>query len=81
VREQYEALRVVRQDLKLADALIKRVEERERRTRLRQAYDALQPALTRAIAAGHKFVYDEMKEHLARTEQRVQQLLTSLANR
>jgi hypothetical protein len=81
VREQYEALRIVRQDLKLADSLIKRVEDRERRTRLRQAYDAVQAPLARAIAAGHKFVYDEMKEYLSRSEQRVQELLTSLANR
>ena len=37
--------------------------------------------LTRAIDAGHKFVYDDMKSHLTIAQQRIETLLASLANR
>ena len=80
-RDQYEALNVVRQELKLADSLIKRVEDRDRRTRLREAHNAVQTPLTRAIAAGHRFVYQDMNDYLAVAQRLVQDLLGSLVNR
>jgi hypothetical protein len=66
VREQYEALTVVRQDVKLAESLIKRVDDRERRARLREAYSLIEAPLSRAIAAGHQFIYDDMRDYLER---------------
>jgi hypothetical protein len=81
VREQYESLSVVRQELKLADSIIKRIDDRGRRTKLREMFDLVQDPLNRAIAAGHQFVYEDMQDYLARAQQRVQTLLDSLVNR
>ncbi len=81
VREQYEGLGVVRQELALAKSQIKRVSDKNRRNDLTAAYDQAQVPLIRAIAAGHKFVYDDLKEYLALAQSRVERLLTRLANR
>jgi hypothetical protein len=81
VREQYEALSAVRQNLALARSQIKRVENRNRRNELTADLDQAQVPLTRAIAAGHKFVYDDLKQDLAVAQGRVEKLLTRLANR
>jgi hypothetical protein len=81
VREQYEALSVVREQMKLAQALIKRVDDKKRRADLTAAFDQAQVPLTRAINAGHKFVYDDLKEYLGIAQTRAQALLTTLANR
>jgi hypothetical protein len=46
--------------------------------------DALQQAqvpLTRAVNAGHRFVYDDLRENLATAQKRVEALLSTLANR
>jgi nitrate/TMAO reductase-like tetraheme cytochrome c subunit len=81
VREQYEGLTVVREQLKLALTLIRRVDDQKRRATLMAAYEQAQVPLTRAINAGHRFVYDELREYRGIAEKRVEELLSSLANR
>ena len=81
VREQYEALTVVREQMKLAQSLIERVDDKKRRASLIQAYEQAQVPLTRAVGAGHRFVYDELREYLAVAQARVGALLSRLANR
>jgi hypothetical protein len=81
VREQYEQLAEVRDQMKQAQSLIKRVNDKARRAALNDAYEQAQVPLTRAINAGHMFVYDELRTHLAVARQRVEALLASLANR
>jgi len=56
VREQYETLTAVRQDMKLAQSLIKRVDDKKRRASLTEAYQQTEVPLRRAIDAGHQFV-------------------------
>lgn len=81
VREQYEALTVVREQVKLARSLIKRVDDKERRAELTRALDQVQGPLTRAVDAGHTFVYDDLKQHLAAAQKQVEVVLATLANR
>jgi hypothetical protein len=81
VREQYEDLTAVREQMKQAQALIKRVNDKTRRASLTEAYRQAEIPLTRAVDAGHRFVYDELRAHLSVARARVQTLLTSLANR
>ena len=71
----------MRQELKLAQSLIKRVSDPTRRAALNDEYEQAQVPLTRAINAGHKFVYDELREYLGVSQQRTQALMTKLANR
>jgi hypothetical protein len=81
VREQYEALKAVRVQMKLAQALIKHVNDTKRRAVLMDAYRQAEVPLTRAIDAGHQFVYAELREHLVVARTRVEALLSNLANR
>lgn len=81
VREQYESLTVVREQMKLAQSLIKRVDDRKRRASLTESLEQAQVPLTRAVNAGHKFVYDDLREYLAVAQKRVEALLSTLANR
>jgi hypothetical protein len=37
--------------------------------------------LTRAINAGHKFVYDELEEYLGVAQGRIEKLMARIANR
>ena len=37
--------------------------------------------MTRAINAGHKFVYNELDEYLKVAQQRVEKLMSRIANR
>jgi hypothetical protein len=80
-REQYEALAAVREQMKAAQSLIRRVDDRTRRAELTRAYEQAEVPLTRAVNAGHRFVYDELREYLASAQARVTALLSSLANR
>jgi hypothetical protein len=80
-RRQYEGVKVVREELKLVQSLIKRVTDKPRRAALTEAYDQAQVPVTRALNAGHKFVYDELRDYLATAQERVEALLTKLANR
>jgi hypothetical protein len=81
VRAQYEGLRAVREEMKEARDLIKRVSDSQRRTALEEEYEQAQVPLTRAIQAGHKFVYDDLRQYLGVAQQRAQALLNKLANR
>ena len=81
VRAQYEGLTVVRDQMKLAQSMIRRVSDPKRRASLSQAYDEAQVPLSRAVDAGHRFVYDQLREHLAIAQTRVADLLSTLANR
>lgn len=81
VRTQYEALHNVREEMKEARDLIRRVNDPQRRAALQDEYEQAQVPLTRAIQAGHKFVYDDLREYLATAQERAQALLAKLANR
>jgi hypothetical protein len=81
VRAQYERLAAVREQVKQAQSLIKRVSDQKRRADLTSALDRAQAPLVRAVEAGHKFVYDDLKAQLATAQQRVDALLNALANR
>jgi nitrate/TMAO reductase-like tetraheme cytochrome c subunit len=81
VREQYEALAVVREQMKLAQSLIKRVDDKTRRASLTEAYQQAEVPLRRAVDAGHQFVYGDLREYLAVARTRVEALLSSMANR
>lgn len=81
VREQYEGLAVVRDQMKLAQSLIKRVNDKTRRSSLTQRYQQVEVPLKRALDAGHRFVYGELREYLALAQSRVEALLSGLANR
>ena len=62
-RAMYEGLNAVRDQLKLASALIKKVEDKQRRADLMNDYEQATVPMTRAINAGHKFVYAELDEY------------------
>jgi len=81
VRDQYDSLAAVREEQKLAQSLIKRVGDTKRRADLNNELQQAQVPLTRAINAGHKFVYDELREYLGVAQQRTQALMAKLANR
>ena len=80
-RAMYESLNAVREQLKLANAMIKKVDDRQRRADLMNEYEQASVPLTRAINAGHKFVYDELDEYLKVAQGRVEKLMSRIANR
>jgi len=80
-RELYESLKVVREELKLANSLIKRINDRQRREDLMTEYRQAQVPVTVAIVAGHKFVYDDLRTSVGQAQTRVSALLARLANR
>jgi Cytochrome c7 and related cytochrome c/Cytochrome c554 and c-prime len=81
VRDQYEGLRVVREQMKLAQSLIKRIDDRKRREELTRTLEQAQVPLTLAQDAGHRFVYDDLRQYLSVAQERVEALLQRLANR
>jgi hypothetical protein len=81
VREQYDALKAVRDDLKLVQSLIKRVDDKKRRAALMEAYRQAEVPLSLAVDAGHQFVYADLREYLAVARTRVEALLSNVANR
>lgn len=80
-RQEYEGLTVVREQMKLAQTLIKRIEEPERRAALTEMLQQAQVPLTRAVDAGHKFTYDDLHENLTSAQVRIEALMKALANR
>lgn len=80
-RTMYESLNAVREQLKLANVMIKRVDDKQRRADLMAEYEQATVPLTRAINAGHKFVYGELDEHLKVAQERVEKLMARIANR
>lgn len=80
-RAMYEGLNAVREQLKLANTMIKKVDDKQRRADLMGEYEQATVPLTRAINAGHKFVYAELDEHLKVAQERVEKLMSRIANR
>lgn len=78
-RADYEALGVAREELKLVRSLIRRIDDRRRRTELDEAYRQAEVPLIEAVNAGHRFVYDDMHERLNVAQQRIEALLGRLA--
>lgn len=79
-RRLYESVQVVREQLKLAESFVKRISDKARRTELEDALEQARVPMTRAINAGHRFVYDDLKESLALAQTRAEDLLSRLAN-
>jgi hypothetical protein len=73
-RDTYEQLALVRAELKLADARIKQVADPARRAQLAEMSQQAQVPLSRAVNAGHRFVYDELREYVALAQKRVDAL-------
>jgi len=80
-RQMYESLNAIRDQLKLANAMIKRVDDKQRRADLMNEYEQASVPMTRAINAGHKFVYGELDEYLKVAQERVEKLMAHIANR
>jgi len=80
-REMYEALHAVRTQLKIAKQLIDHVADKQRRADLMDLYASAQVPVTRAVDAGHTFVYDELQAHLTTAQQRVDRLMAALNTR
>jgi cytochrome c7-like protein/cytochrome c554/c'-like protein len=80
-REMYEALGAVRAQLKIAKQMIKKVADKQRRADLMDLYAGAEVPVTRAVNAGHAFVYDELQAHLVTAQQRVDRLMAAIGNR
>ena len=80
MRQLYDGLKVVREQVKLAESFIKRVSDKPRKAELMEELDQAKVPLTRAVNAGHKFVYDDLQASLATAQQRAEALLGKLAN-
>jgi hypothetical protein len=74
-RDTYEQLAAIRAGLKVADARIKRVADPARRALLADALQQAEVPLTRAVNAGHRFVYDELLESAAVAQKRIEALM------
>ena len=79
-RTLYDALNESRDLLKVARPLINRINDRTRRAQLDQMYQQAEVPLIEATEAGHRFVYDELKERLLVARQRIEALFGRLAN-
>jgi signal transduction histidine kinase len=79
-RELYDGISVVREQLKLAQSFIRRVDDKTRRAQLEIAYQQAEVPLIQAIEAGHRFVYDDLRERAAVARTRTEALLKQLAN-
>lgn len=77
-RRMLEGVRDARASLKEARALIARVEDPARRTRLEAAAQQVDVPLTQATQAGHAFVYDDLDERLATARRRLDALFDQL---
>ena len=80
-RMMYENLGVIAKEFKLATAMIKKVDNKQRRADLLEEYRQAEVPLTRAINAGHKFVYNDLNEYLNTAQSRIEKLLANIANR
>jgi hypothetical protein len=80
-RGMYESLNAVRSQLKLASTMIRKIDDKERRADLMNEYEQATVPLTRAINAGHKFVYTDLNEFLGVAQTRVEKLMGRIVNR
>lgn len=79
-RTLYDALHDSRDLMKTVRSLVNRVSDKPRRAQLDAAYQQAEVPLTEAVQAGHRFVYDDLKERLSVARQRIEALLGQLAN-
>ena len=79
-RTLYDALNESRDLMKSTRSLVNRVRDRARKAALDEAYQQAEVPLIQAVQAGHKFVYDDLKERLSLARQRLEALLGQLAN-
>jgi len=79
-RTLYEALNESRDLMKSVRSLVNRVNEKQRRAQLDEAYQQAEVPLIQAVQAGHQFVYDDLKERMSVARQRMEALLAQLAN-
>lgn len=79
-RRLLEEATLVRELLRQADELIRRVDDDARREMLEQARQQAQVPLTEAVQAAHAFVFDQTKERLTTARERSIALLDELAN-
>jgi hypothetical protein len=77
-RQIYEQLAALRLDFKAAQKAIKRVRDPAQRMMLLDAYGQAEVPLTRALNAGHQFVYDDLREYTAVAQRRIDALLLSI---
>jgi hypothetical protein len=80
-RTMYENLGVVAKEFKLANAMIKKVGDKQRRADLVEAYRQAEVPLTRAISSGHQFIYDDLNDYLNLAQDRIEIVLAGIANR
>ena len=79
-RTLYSALHESRELMRTARSLVNRVGDKPRRAQLDYAYQQAEVPLIEAVQAGHQFVYDDLKERLSVARQRIEALLSQLAN-
>ena len=79
-RAMFEAVVETRNLLNVTTGLIGRVSDKARRARLEEARQQAEVPLTEAVAAGHAFVFDALKERLSTARKRMEALLAQLAN-
>jgi nitrate/TMAO reductase-like tetraheme cytochrome c subunit len=79
-RTLYDALHESRDLMKSVRTLVNRVSDKPRRAQLDEAYQQAEVPLIQAVQAGHQFMYDELKERLSVARQRMEALLSQLAN-
>jgi len=80
-RNLYEALGAIRQEAKLAQGMIRKVDDKQRRAELLDMYEQAQVPLARAVNAGHKFVYADLETYLSVAQDRIEKLITTIVNR
>ena len=79
-RTLYDALHESRDLMKTLRTLINRVNDKPRRAQLDEAYQQADVPLIQAVQAGHKFVYDDLKERLSVARQRMEAVFGQIAN-
>jgi hypothetical protein len=60
---------------------IKRVGDKQRQADLMDLYTAAEVPVTRAVNAGHMFVYDQLQAHLVKAQPRADRLMAAHGNR
>jgi Cytochrome c7 and related cytochrome c/Cytochrome c554 and c-prime len=77
----FEGISEARGLLRTAKTVIARVNDRQLRARYERAYEQAEVPLIQAVHAAHSFVFDDsLKERLLLSRQRIDALLTQLAN-
>jgi hypothetical protein len=70
----------VRTRLKAAQSIIRRIRDKGVRATFEEQWRQAEVPLIEARNAGHEFVFDDLRERLARARQRADALMDALAN-